>query len=137
MLSHFCPVQLFATLWTVAPPRLLCPWDSPGKNSGVGCPTLLWGFSQPGIEPVFLLQLLHWQGSSVPPAPPGKPCIIPHTILQICIHTHMGFPGGVSGKEPTCQCRRHKRPGFNPWFRKIPWKRAWQSTPVFLPGDFR
>ena len=27
----------------------------------------------------------------------------------------MGFPGGASGKEPACQCRRHKRSGFNPW----------------------
>ena len=35
-----------------------------------------------------------------------------------------GFPGGASGKEPTCQCRRHKRWGFNPWVRKIPWRRS-------------
>ena len=28
-----------------------------------------------------------------------------------------------------------KRHGFNPWVRKIPWRRAWQSTPVFLPGE--
>jgi len=28
-----------------------------------------------------------------------------------------------------------KRPGFNPWFGKIPWKRAWQPTPVLLPGE--
>ena len=26
-------------------------------------------------------------------------------------------------------------PGFDPWVRKIPWRRAWQSTPVFLPGE--
>ena len=32
-------------------------------------------------------------------------------------------------------CRRHKRYGFNLWVRKIPWKRAWQPTPVFLPGE--
>ena len=32
----------------------------------------------------------------------------------------MGFPGGASGKEPACQCRRHKRRGFDPWVRKIP-----------------
>ena len=32
----------------------------------------------------------------------------------------MGFPGGASGKEPTCQCRRHKRRGFDPWVKKIP-----------------
>ena len=30
----------------------------------------------------------------------------------------MGFPGGTSGKEPACQCRRHKRRGFDPWVRK-------------------
>ena len=47
----------------------------------------------------------------------------------------MGFSGGASSKEPACQCRRHKRCGFNPWVRKIPWRRAWQLTPVFLPGE--
>ena len=41
-------------------------------------------------------------------------------------------PGGASGKEPTCQCIRC---GFHPWVRKIPWRRAWQPTPVFLPGE--
>ena len=46
-----------------------------------------------------------------------------------------GFPAGTSGKEPACQCRRHKRPRFNTWVRKIPWRRAWQPTPVFLPGE--
>ena len=44
----------------------------------------------------------------------------------------MGFPGGISGKEPACQCGRH---GFNPWIAKILWRRAWQPTPVFLPGE--
>ena len=47
----------------------------------------------------------------------------------------MGFPGSASGKEPICQCRRHKRLGFNPWARKIPWGRKWLPTPVFLPGE--
>ena len=46
-----------------------------------------------------------------------------------------GFPGGASGKEPASQCRRHKKRGFNPWVGKIPWRRAWQSTPVFLPRE--
>ena len=32
----------------------------------------------------------------------------------------MGFPGGASGKESPCQCRRHKRRGFDPWVGKIP-----------------
>ena len=46
-----------------------------------------------------------------------------------------GFAGGTSGKESTCQCRRHKRRGFDPWVGKIPWRRAWQTTPVFLLGE--
>ena len=47
-----------------------------------------------------------------------------------------GFPGGTSGKEPICQCRIHKRCGFNPWVEKIPWRRRWQHTQVFLAGEF-
>ena len=47
----------------------------------------------------------------------------------------MGFPGGASGKEPACQCRRYKRCRFDPWVGKIPWKRKWQPTLVFLPGE--
>ena len=45
------------------------------------------------------------------------------------------FPGGTSGKGPTCQCRRCRRHGFNPWVRKIPQRRAWPPTLVFLPGE--
>ena len=46
-----------------------------------------------------------------------------------------GFPGGDSGKEPACQRRRCKRCGFDPWVEKMPWRRAWQPTPAFLPGE--
>ena len=44
-----------------------------------------------------------------------------------------GFPGGSDGKIICLQCWR---PGFNPWVRKIPWRRDWQPTPVFLPRKF-
>ena len=40
-------------------------------------------------------------------------------------------PKWCSGKESTCQCRKHS---FDPWIRKIPWRRKWQPTVVFLPG---
>ena len=46
---------------------------------------------------------------------------------------HPGFPGDSDSEESTCQCRRS---GFNPWVGKIPWRREWQPTPVFLPGEF-
>ena len=45
------------------------------------------------------------------------------------------FPSGAIGKEFAFQCRRHKGPWFDPWVRKIPWRRAWHPTPVFLPGE--
>ena len=45
------------------------------------------------------------------------------------------FPGGTSDKEPASQCRRHKRQGFDPWVRKIPWRQAQKPTPVFLSGE--
>ena len=44
-------------------------------------------------------------------------------------------PGGARGKEPACQCRRCKRHRFDPWVGTIPWRRAWQLMPVFLPGE--
>ena len=47
----------------------------------------------------------------------------------------MGFLGGISGKEPACQCRIHKRRRFDPWVGKIPWRREQQHTPGFLPGE--
>ena len=46
-----------------------------------------------------------------------------------------GFPWGLSGRGLSgrvhLQCRR---PGFDPWVGKVPWRGEWQPTPVFLPG---
>ena len=87
----------------------------------------------------------------------GNFCEIPFSLIKM--ERHMGrnplllwlslptsiltlsyFLGGCTGLpwwlrwERIClQCRR---PGFNPWFRKIPWRREWLPTPVFLPGEF-
>ena len=55
----------------------------------------------------------------------------PHPQLLLRGTRHCGLPKWFSGKEPTCQCRRCR---FDPWIRKIPWRRKWQPTPVFLPG---
>ena len=43
--------------------------------------------------------------------------------------------GNTSSKRPSCQCRRCKNHGYNPWVRKILWKRKWQLPPVFWPGE--
>ena len=71
-----------------SPTRLLCSWDSPGRNTGVGYHALLQGIfptqeSNPG-----LLCHLHWQGGSLPLAPPGKPQVSykrTQTILPLFI----------------------------------------------------
>ena len=80
MLNHFGHSRLLETPWTVAA-RVFCPWDSPGKNTGVGCQALLQGiFLTQGSNP-YILCLLHWQACSLPTEP------------------HQGFPGGWDGKE--------------------------------------
>ena len=57
--------------------RLLCPWDSPGKYTGVLCHALLQGiFLTQGLNPHLLL----WQAGSFPLVPPGNPHFI-KTIL--------------------------------------------------------
>ena len=58
MLSRFSLVRLCVTLWTV-PARLLCPWDSPGKNTGVSCHALLQGIFPTQGSNLGLLQFLH------------------------------------------------------------------------------
>ena len=55
--------------------------------------------------------------------------------LKYSWYTIWVFPGGTSCKEPTCQCRRRKGYGFDPWVRKIPWRRAQEPTALFLPGE--
>ena len=56
-------------------------------------------------------------------------------VIYLTLEGIRGFPGGISGKDPSCQCRRHKRHGFGPWVRKMPRRRAWQPTPVFLLAE--
>ena len=55
-------------------------------------------------------------------------------ILNIMlIYVWTDLPWWLSDKEFACHCRRSR---FDPWVRKIPWRRKWQPTPVFLPGKF-
>ena len=63
-------------------------------------------------------------------------CVYIYTHTHTHTYMHMDFPDGSEGKESTfnVECRRHRRHGINPWFRKISWRRKWQSTPVFFPG---
>ena len=70
--------------------------------------------------------------SSLPVRVPFQPSL----ALLISVSVLAGIPWWFSGLRIHLQCERHSRPGFNPWIRKILWRRQWQPTPVFLPGEF-
>ena len=55
-------------------------------------------------------------------------CVLQSIILKLIIR----LPRWLSGKEFACKCRRSR---FGPWVGKIPWRRKWQPTPVFLTGE--
>ena len=53
-------------------------------------------------------------------------------LSNIPIHYYIyKLPPWLSSEDSACQCRRHR---FDPWVRKIPWRRKWQPIPAFLPG---
>ena len=57
-------------------------------------------------------------------------------VWSILSPFYMCFPGGSDGKESGCNMGElGSIPGFNPWVGKIPWRKAWQPIPVFLPGE--
>ena len=97
-------------------------WVFPDSWSGVASLfSGLIGFEKvkSGITAI-LLQLI-WQAQA-------------HSFTFGSCIIHLAFPSGLSGKEAGCQCRRHET-WFDLWVRKIPWRRAWQPTPLFLPRE--
>ena len=93
------------------PTRLLCPWDFPGKNTGLGCHDLLQGiFLTQRSNPLLLhcRQILyHWATRNTQNKQTKK-------LNKICVW------GGNSSKESTCQCKRHKRGGSIPGSGRSP-----------------
>ena len=85
------------------PTRFLCPWDFPGKSTGVGCHLLQGIFLTQGSNP----GLLHCRQTLYHLSHQGNLYIWASLVTQMI-------------RESACQCRR---PGFNPWFGKIPWRR--------------
>ena len=71
--------------------RLLCQWDFPGKNTGVGCHFLLQGILPIQVSNLHLLYLLHLQAGSLPLVPPGKPisflCSVA-SVVSNSVRTH-------------------------------------------------
>ena len=62
---------------------------------------------------------------------PMAPCA--HPLVRVITSCWNGLPRGSDSKRICLQCGR---PGFDPWVGKIPWRRAWLPTPVFLPGEY-
>ena len=108
--GHRCPCMLSCLvvpdsrqphgLW---PARLLCPWDSPGKNTGVGCHFILEGFFSTQGSNWHLLHFLHWQVGSFTTEPPGNTTLtetfIPGYIIRGC--------KAPSGKREAKGARKH------------------------------
>ena len=99
----------------------------------------------PGVEPLYhmiLLFLVFWGTSLLFPwwlrqctfpltVYMDSPCSTSSPAFAICSYSD-GLHRWLSGKESTCQRRR---PGFDSWVRKIPWRRKWQPTPAFVPWE--
>ena len=61
-----------------------------------------------------------------------NPCPFVLKSVFILMYNMTLMPRWLSGKEPACQCRRCRTCGFNTWVEKMPWRRKWQPTPIFL-----
>ena len=95
------------------------------------CPWLLWlGLEQRAVLMVWALGRARvLQESS------RAPCVVPWDRFRWLGRRHWAFPDHARGKKPPGQCESCGRHRFVPWVRKTPWRRAWQPTPVFLPGE--
>ena len=113
------------------------PWQRPSESQGhLQGPTHLDSLSMKGFEVTAWegrAKLALWGPAWVLLAAPasGSFCLLPQSFQSLPPHPR--FPRWLSSKESPCQCRRHKRHGFDPWVGKIPWRRKWQTTPTFLP----
>jgi len=97
------------------------------------CPTLRdhMDCSLPGssVHGIFQARVLEWGAIAFSVKHPGHTLNLEKfnkgkNLGSFTLETSWGFPGGSSGKEPTCHYRKSKRCGFNPWVEKIPWRRA-------------
>ena len=126
------------------PTRLRHPWDSPGKNTGVGCHFLLQCMKVKSesevAQPCLTLR------DPMDYSPPGSSV---HGIFQarvlewgaIAFSSTNGYRENRASKmalvvkNPPANAGDNNRRGFDPWIGKIPWSRKWQPTLVFLTGE--
>ena len=154
VLSHFSSVWLFLTLWTVVCQAPLCLGFSRQEYwSGLPCPPP-GDIPDPGVRPESLtspaLASRFFTTSATWEAPYKDIQVYIYTVELPFATTWMDLEGimrskisdteedrycrlptWLSRKESICQCRRHR---FDLWVRKMPCRKKWQLTPVFLPG---
>ena len=99
MLSCFSCLRFCITTWTI---KLFCPWDSPSKNTGVGCHAFLQGILLTQGSNLCLLCLLHWQACSLPPALPGKLLPINQSVSSVTQSCPTLQPHGLQHTRPPC-----------------------------------
>ena len=113
--------------YRLQPARLLCPWDSPGKDTGVGSLFLLQGIFPTQGSNLGRWCLLHWQVDSLPLAPPGKP----RNWANIDATPHKGLIDGFTSRRlpnssNTICIRGAKK------LTRYKWRRQGGNTHVFI-----
>ena len=134
---------LSLTPWTVAC-QALCLSSFPGKNTEVGYHFLLQGIIPTQGLNLYLLCLLHWQVDSLPLVPPGgkahisciwAPLTAPHSSSLAWKIPWTEEPGRLQSMGSLRV--RHDWVTSLSLFTFMHWRRKWQPTPVFLPGESR
>ena len=107
-------------------------------REGLGEPNLLRRFKLQKDQPLesHLCQSCPLPLLTTPPInpQPQETQVFAKEANHLFLGTCTGFLRQHSGKESACQCRRHRRHGFDPWAGMILWRKKWQPTPVFLQG---
>ena len=131
--SHcLCAFSALLDSVTPLPVRLLCPWDFPGKNTGVGCHFLFHRIFPTQISRLHLLGLWHWQVDSLPTVLPGKP-------PSLSLKTHKSAPPHTPFLSFICsQCQESRKRVLGAqkcyWKRSSCVKRQWGQ--YFLSAEF-
>ena len=96
----------------------------------------LW-FPSPGDSPNLGIEPMSpaWQLDSLPVVYSGKELYHAFIIIISCIHSYFAPFCAIMLCKASLVVQMVKRPRFDSWVRKIPWKREWKPTPVFLPGE--
>ena len=113
------------SLWPygLQPTRLLCPWDPPGKNTGVGCHSLLQGiFQTQGLNPLHLLRFLCWQVGTLWLVLSGMPLFLEVTLANVQTTAQSTASGAGPESEHWC----------HPLTAGWPW--TGNSSNLYLPG---